>query len=54
MTLVQEGGWKTRPREMERDSVWIANGLCLELSYKSKGFPAKCLPVECRAFERDL
>ncbi|VFV25044.1 Hypothetical predicted protein [Lynx pardinus] len=32
----------------------MANGLCLKLSVKSKGFPAKCLPVECRASERNL
>ena len=36
------------------DSVLIASGLCLKLSIKSKGFPAKCLPVECRASERNL
>ena len=36
-----EGGWKTRLRELERDSSLIANRLCLTLFIKSKGFPCK-------------
>ena len=46
------GGRQDQGRQM--DSVLIASGLCLKLSIKSKGFPAKCLPVECRASERNL
>ena len=46
------GGRQDQGRQM--DSVLTASGLCLKLSIKSKGFPAKCLPVECRASERNL
>lgn len=50
----KQSGWETKPREIERDPVLTANGLCLKLSIKSKGFPAKCLLEECRASERNL